>query len=155
MYWKHQGISINLPHNHNYSSYLIIYLNIPSIRYISNAPAPSSDDNLESDYVAVLDYEPDNETVNIWEDDSPALKLTPNNSNSNEMKIGNLNKLVEVCNLSSNALDILLIYLLFIYMQALTSEEVIDNTFMKTFITTYQSFTTPSALLEKLIQVNR
>jgi hypothetical protein len=34
----------------------------------------------------------------------------------------------------------------------LTSEENLDNKFVKTFITTYQSFTTPAKLLDKLTQ---
>lgn len=65
----------------------------------------------------------DEEDVNIWDEYNPK---SADNDNVN----GSLNKLVE----------------------KLTNEEALDNKFLKTFITTYQSFTTPSKLLEKLIQ---
>jgi hypothetical protein len=36
--------------------------------------------------------------------------------------------------------------------EALTSDTQYDNRFLKTFITTYQSFTTPAKLFDKLLQ---
>lgn len=68
----------------------------------------------------------------IWDDSNPSLFLwePEENAENGTLRAGTLNKLIQV----------------------LTSAQNFDNTFLKTFITTYRSFTTPWVLLSKLIE---
>ena len=79
--------------------------------------------------------EGDDENVNIWQEQNSKGKFLYESENGDQiktktMKIGTLNKLV----------------------QALTSDRNINQTYLKTFITTYRSFTTPWKLLSKLME---
>ena len=82
-----------------------------------------------------LKNENSEEDMNIWNEKNNKLKLVVKEANEKQagkscIRAASLNKLV----------------------QALTSDKNLDNTFLKTFITTYRSFTTPWQLLSKLLE---
>lgn len=93
---------------------------------------------LEKEEIPLLQKDEESTDVNIWEEPNDSATIKQDWSTGEEgnktgrmvVKAATLNKLVEM----------------------LTSEKNFDNQFLKTFMLTYQSFTSPFRLLEKLLQ---